>query len=100
LSPVLGQHAVKVADFVTEFNKVTAGYTPGVVVGVRLTKLAANKFTFVVAPPPGVHLVRSGVAAGRVGRTHLWDVLRVGRTTPAAASALLGTVRSAGWTVD
>ena len=101
MSPVLGQAAVKVADFVTEFNKVTAGWTPGVPLRVRLTKLSATKFTFVVSPPPAVHLVGSVRVGRRVGRTALWDVLlaRDG-TTPAAAAALLGTLRSTGWTVD
>lgn len=101
MSPVLGQHAVKVADFVAEFNKVTAGYTPGVPLRVRLTKVSPTKFTFVTRPPPVYYLVRSVCSARRVGRTALWDVLRAaGPTGPAAAAALLGTVRSTGWTVD
>jgi ribosomal protein L11 len=94
LSPVLGQHAVKVADFVAEFNRATAGVTPGVPVGVRLTKLPANKFVLRVAPPATAVVLR-GAPRTRPG---LYDVARIrGATTPRTVRVLLGTARSAGW---
>jgi len=62
--------------------------------------VSPTKFTFVTAPPPAVHLVRS-VRSARLGRTALWDVLLArGGATPPASAALLGTLRSTGWTVD
>ncbi len=94
LSPVLGQHAVKVADFVAEFNRTTAGVTPGVPLGVRLVKLPANKFVLRIAP------VATGVVLRGAPRTRpgLYDVARVrGATTPAAVRTLLGTARSTRW---
>lgn len=94
MSPVLGQHAVKVADFVAEFNRVTAGITPGVPVGVRLTKLPANKFVLRAAPPATAVVLRGA----RRDTPGLYDVARVrGAITPRTVRTLLGTVKSAGW---
>jgi ribosomal protein L11 len=94
LSPVLGQHAVKVADFVAEFNRVTAGFTPGVPVVTRVTKLPGNKFVLRVTGPTAYSLLRGA----RRNPPGLYDVVRVtGSVTPARARTVLGTLRSTRW---
>lgn len=94
LSPVLGQHQIKVAEFVTEFNRQSAGWTPGVPLGVALQK-QGSKFTLRVAPP-AVGLLLRGFPPGGVPRRHLWGVLsfRFEKPTPHHLRTLLGTLRS------
>lgn len=99
LSPALGQHAVKVADFVAEFNRASAGFTPGVPLRVRLAKLPANKFTLDVRGV-STHAVLRGTApvGGRVRRTALYDAaVAAGRTTPSGVRTFLGSLRSTRW---
>ena len=94
LSPVLGQHQIKVAEFVTEFNRQSAGWTPGVPLGVLVHK-QGSKFTLRVAPPAFGLLLR-GFPPGGIPRRHLWGVLlfRFGSPTPRQARTLLGTLKS------
>lgn len=94
LSPILGQHQIKVAEFVTEFNRQSTGWTPGVPLGVLIHK-QGPKFTLRVAPPAFTLLLR-GVTAGDLPREHLWGVLvfRFGVPTPHQVRTLLGTLRS------
>lgn len=98
LSPILGQAQIKVADFVTQFNAATAGYTPGFPLGCRVTRVGGTKFTLVVRPP-AVALLLIGVASGRVlARADLWDCLRFrwGGVTPTVVATGLGTAKSLG----
>lgn len=100
LSPILGQAQVKVADFVTQFNSLTAEYIPGVPLGVRVTK-AGQKFTLRVRPPAVVVLLW-GCAIGRVvNRVDLWGCtyFRYACVTPAGVTTTLGTLKSAKLTV-
>ena len=95
LSPILGQHQVKVAEFVTEFNKLSAGWTPGVPLGVQIQK-QGTKFTLRVAPPGVGLLVRSSSRGGFLAREDLWGVVlfRFGRAEPHLVKTVLGTLKS------
>ena len=97
LSPVLGQHQVKVADFVTDFNRASAGWTPGVPLGVQIQK-QGSKFTLRVSPP-GVGLLLRGLSSGRkISRTDLWGVVqfRFGKVEVISTRTVLGTLQSLG----
>ena len=91
LSPVLGQHAIKPADFVTRFNGATTEWTPGVPLRVRLTKGAtpAAWGLAVVGVPV------AGVLPRVPTRSDLWTLTRA---DPARGRTLLGTLRSFGST--
>lgn len=96
LSPVLGQHQIKVAEFVTEFNRQSGGWTPGVPLGVTIQK-QGSKFTLRVAPPALTVLFRTP-GGGDLSRGYLWGVLlfRFGVPHPRHARTFLGTLRSLG----
>ena len=96
LSPVLGQHQIKVAEFVTEFNRQSVGWTPGVPLGVVINK-KGSKFTLRVSPPTFGLLLR-GFPPGGLTRGGLWGVLcfRFGNPTPHHFRTLLGTLKSLG----
>lgn len=95
LSPILGQHAIKPAEFITQFNTASRGYTPGTPVGVRITKSGPTKWTLKVCPPTRTVLLRR--TTPQVGRTELWAILlyySTGEVTPQAARTLFGTLQS------
>jgi len=96
LSPILGQAQIKVIDFVTQFNAVTAEFTPGVPLPVVVVKTAATKFTLQVAPPTVSTLLWGVTTARTVSRVDLWGVIefRYGRVTPAVTVTVLGTLKS------
>lgn len=98
LAPILGQHQIKVADFITEFNRQTAHYVEGVPLGCRITKLpGVGKFTLLVTPPSWSTLLFSLDQGGWVDRIALYTALyyRLGRRPdPADLSTVLGAVRS------
>ena len=96
LSPVLGQHQIKVAEFVAEFNRQSAGWAPGVPLGVTVQK-TGTKFTLRVGVPTFSVLFR-GFSPRGVSRETLWAaaVFRFGEPTPRHVRTLLGTLRSLG----
>jgi ribosomal protein L11 len=91
LSPVLGQHQIKPAEFVAEFNRASAGYEPGTPLNVRVTRLGGTAFRLVVCPPTWTTRL-SGVA-GRLRRADLWFALGAD-PTPRAVRTALGTLKS------
>ena len=93
LSPILGQHQIKVAEFVTQFNTASAGWTPGTPLGVRIHKTGAVWSLRVV--PPGVGVTLGGVRSRGLTRADLWASLV--RASPGEARTLFGTLRSLGW---
>jgi hypothetical protein len=96
LSPVLGQHQIKVAEFVTQFNGQTTSWTSGTPLGVRIHKAPGGWSLTVV--PPGVVTTLGGAHSRGLTRSDLWAYLVHFRAaTPVGARTLLGTLRSIGW---
>ena len=98
LAPILGQHQIKVVDFIAEFNRQTVCYVEGLPLGCRITKLpGVGKFTLLVTPPTWSTLLFSLDRGGWIGRAALYTALyyRLGRLPdPADLSTVLGVVRS------
>ena len=100
LAPALGQHQIKVVDFIAEFNRLTPGYTEGVPLGCRITKLpGVGKFGLRVVPPTWSTLAFSAATpGGRVSPVGLYAALYYrngGRPpSPAQTKTALGTLRS------
>lgn len=97
LSPVLGQHQIKVAEFVTQFNAASADWTPGTPLGVRIHK-EGTRWSLKVLPPPKVILLGGLLQGTYISREDVWAVLG-GNATPTQVKTLLGTFRSLGWEV-
>ena len=99
LSPVLGQHQIKVAEFVTQFNTGSAGWTPGTPLGVRILKAGPSWSLRVLTP--GVVISLGGLQAQGLTRQDLWAYLThfSPRVTPAEGRTLFGTLRSLGWEI-
>ena len=98
LAPILGQHQIKAVDFIAEFNRATPGYTEGVPLGCRITKLpGVGKFALRVAPPTWSTLGFS-LARPRIDPVGLYAALYYrngGRPpTPGQTRTVLGTLRS------
>ena len=100
MSPVLGQHQIKPAEFIPQFNSLSEGYTPGTPLGVQIHK-SGSKWTLRVAPPSVGVLLGGAARGGRLCREGLWGALtfRPGGVTPPRARTLLGTLRSLGFGV-
>lgn len=105
LSPILGQHQIKVAEFVTRFNEATSMYTPGTPLGVRILKINTTQWNLQVLPPRPGTLVKSlqlSTPGLKVDRKDLWGVLnfynlhQTGEHTPQEVRILLGTLKSFG----
>lgn len=98
LSPVLGQHQIKPAEFVTQFNNSTGGFTSGTPLGVRIHKVGPTWSLQVL--PPGVATALGGSKATGLHRSDLWAYLVHFRgATPREARTLFGTLRSLGWSL-
>lgn len=95
LSPVLGQHQIKPAEFVAEFNRVTQGYTPGTPLNVRVHRQGSS-FRLVVCPPTWTTRLGGATPGGRLHRGDLWFALG-GRPTPGGVRTALGTLKSLGY---
>ena len=96
LSPVLGQHQIKVAEFVSQFNAASGGWTLGTPLGVRVYKVGPTWSLRVL--PPGLTTTLGGVHAGGLTREDLWAYLvHFQGATPAGARTLFGNLRSLGW---
>lgn len=96
LSPVLGQHQIKVAEFVTQFNLASTGFTPGTPVGVRIYK-TGQTWTLQVCPPGAVTSLGGVRQGGKINILDLWASLSSRRHTPQEVRTLLGTLKSLGW---
>jgi len=97
LSPILGQHQIKVAEFVTQFNAASGGWAPGTPLGVRIHKVG-SVWTLQVCPPGAVTTL-GGVrnqGGGKISLPDLWASLPPG-ATPTQVATLLGTLKSLGW---
>jgi hypothetical protein len=99
LSPVLGQHQIKVAEFVTQFNAASGGWAPGTPLGVRIYKDGTRWTLKVLPPPPVVFLGGLVTPGGVISREDLWASLG-SNPTPTRVITLFGTLRSLGWTVQ
>jgi ribosomal protein L11 len=98
LTPILGQQQIKPADFITEFHRLSTGYTPGLPLGCRLYKTGPNKFTLRVAPPALTILLTSAAVSKVVDRNDLYHLAHYrGMAYPAGVSTLLGTLTSLGF---
>lgn len=97
LAPILGQHQIKVVDFIAEFNRLAGGYAEGVPLGCRVRRLPGpNRFTLRVVPPSWTTLLTGAVGpSGGVDPATLWAALHLrGCPTRAGARTVLGTLRS------
>ena len=95
LSPILGQHQIKVAEFVTQFNAASVDWTPGTLLGVRIHKKGTT-WRLEVLPPGGATLLGALQVDRILAREDLW-VATAG--VPHRVRTLLGTLKSLGWGV-
>lgn len=65
IGPALGQHGVKIGQFVQQFNEQTRHYN-GLIVPAEITVYADRSFTFVLKSPPAAVLLKqvAGLAKG------------------------------------
>ena len=65
IGPALGQHGVKIGQFVQQFNEQTRHYN-GMIVPAEITVYADRTFTFVLKSPPAAVLLKqvAGLAKG------------------------------------
>ena len=65
IGPALGQHGVKIGQFVQQFNEQTRQYN-GMIVPAEITVYADRSFTFVLKSPPAAVLLKqaAGLAKG------------------------------------
>lgn len=98
LSPILGQHQIKVAEFVTQFNIASAGFTSGTPLGVRIHKVGTT-WTLQICSP-GAVIALGGVRhhqGGKLSPLDVWGSFASGEQTPHRVRTLLGTLKSLGW---
>ena len=91
LSPILGQHGIKPAEFIIRFNTASLGYTPGVPLRVQILKTGTTWALTVKPPTRTVHLRGRGP---RVDRPGLWAL---SGGTPQGVRTLFGTLKSLGY---
>lgn len=98
LSPILGQHQIKVAEFVTQFNLASAGFTPGTPLGVRIHKVGTS-WTLQVCPPGAVTAFGGArhLEGGKLNPLDVWGSFSLEKQTPHQVRTLLGTLKSLGW---
>ena len=65
IGPALGQHGVKIGQFVQQFNEQTRQYN-GMIVPAEITVYADRSFSFVLKSPPAAVLLKqaAGLAKG------------------------------------
>lgn len=101
LTPILGQQQIKPVDFITEFHRLSTGYTPGVPLGCRIHKTGPNKFTLRVAPPSWTILLTSGAVARTLAREDVYHLACYrGMATPVGVATLFGTLKSLGFRLN
>jgi len=94
LAPILGQHQIKVADFVSRFNTASSGWTPGTPLGVQIHKIGSN-WTLKIKPPTLPILLSA--YRGKVPRSDLWVLAQ--SLPPRRVRTLFGSLQSLGWEV-
>jgi large subunit ribosomal protein L11 len=117
VGPALGQHGVKIGEFVSKFNEQTRD-TLGVIIPVEVTVFADKSFTFVTKSTPAAVLLKqaAGLAqgsavpnrekVGKVTRAQVEEIARTkmedlnARTLEAACRQVEGTARSMGIEVE
>ena len=97
LAPILGQQQIKVADFVTQFNKASAGWLSGTPLGCRVSKEPGGKFNLQVCPPTWTTLL----GGSSIDRQDLYYLVgyRFGQPTPITLRLVFGTLKSLKLTV-
>ena len=117
VGPALGQHGVKIGEFVKKFNDDTKDQ-PGMIIPVLMTVYADKSFTYVLKSPPAAVLLKhaAGIAKGsgvpnkdKVGKVSVDQVKEIADkkmkdlnapTMDAAIKVIAGTARSMGIEVE
>ena len=80
IGPALGQHGLKIGQFVQQFNEQTRHYN-GMVVPVEITVYADRTFSFILKSPPAAVLLKQ--AAGLAKGSGLAGKETIGQVTKA-----------------
>ena len=88
IGPALGQHGVKIGQFVQQFNEQTRQYN-GMIVPAEITVYADRSFTFVLKSPPAAVLLKQ--AAGLAKGSGLTGKEPVGQVKKAQLSEIAKT---------
>ncbi len=117
VGPALGQHGVKIGEFVKKFNDDTRDQ-PGMIIPVLMTVYADKTFTYVLKSPPAAVLLKhaAGIAKGsgipnkdKVGKVTTEQVREIADkkmkdlnapNMDAAVKVIAGTARSMGIEVE
>ena len=85
IGPALGQHGVKIGQFVQQFNAQTSALN-GMIVPVEITVFRDKSFTFIVKSPPAAVLLKE--AAGITKGSGVPNKEKVGKVTKAQVRAI------------
>ena len=85
IGPALGQHGVKIGQFVQQFNAQTSALN-GMIVPVEITVFKDKSFTFIVKSPPAAVLLKE--AAGIAKGSGVPNKEKVGKVTKAQVRAI------------
>ena len=85
IGPALGQHGVKIGQFVQQFNAQTSALN-GMIVPVEITVYKDKSFTFIVKSPPAAVLLKE--AAGIAKGSGVPNKEKVGKVTRAQVRAI------------
>ena len=88
IGPALGQHGVKIGQFVQQFNEQTRHYN-GMIVPAEITVYADRSFTFVLKSPPAAVLLK--LVAGLAKGSGAPGKESIGRVTKAQLSEIAKT---------
>ena len=88
VGPALGQHNVKIMDFVRQFNEKTGKIEAGTIIPVIITGFKDRSFDFVMKSPPASFLLKkaAGIAKGsgapnkeKVGKVTQKQILEIAK---------------------
>lgn len=88
VGPALGQHNVKIMDFVRQFNEKTSKIEAGTIIPVIITVFKDRSFDFVMKSPPASFLLKkaAGIAKGsgapnkeKVGKVTQKQILEIAK---------------------
>ena len=88
VGPALGQHNVKIMDFVRQFNEKTDKIEAGTIIPVIITVFKDRSFDFVMKSPPASFLLKkaAGIAKGsgapnkeKVGKVTQKQILEIAK---------------------
>lgn len=88
VGPALGQHNVKIMDFVRQFNEKTGKIEAGTIIPVIITVFKDRSFNFVMKSPPASFLLKkaAGIAKGsgapnkeKVGKVTQKQILEIAK---------------------